>query len=76
VLSGEIVALMDEGECLLQGRRRAVQAAPTTAGATDDQPAYLAFVLIDAEPVPDGGQVTCGSEGQGMMNGVTSWRSA
>src|SRR5262249_47784101 len=52
VLSGEIYALMDEGEVLLKAGDVLVQRGTTQAGSTRaDESAYVAFVLIDAEPV-------------------------
>jgi quercetin dioxygenase-like cupin family protein len=52
VLSGEIHALMDEGEVLLRAGDVLVQRGTNHAWSNrTDAPAYLAFVLIDAEPV-------------------------
>ena len=52
VLSGEIHALMDEGEVLLKTGDVLVQCGTNHAWCNrTDEPAYLAFVLIDAEPV-------------------------
>jgi hypothetical protein len=52
VLSGEIWALMDEGEVLLKAGDVLVQRGTNLAWSNrTDEPAYLAFVLIDAEPV-------------------------
>jgi len=52
VLSGEIYALMDEGEVLLKAGDVLVQRGTNHAWSNrTDEPAYLAFVLIDAEPV-------------------------
>ena len=52
VLSGEIYALMDEGEVLLKAGDVLVQRGTNHAWSNrTDAPAYLAFVLIDAEPV-------------------------
>ena len=52
VLSGEIYALMDEGEVLLRAGDVLVQRGTNHAWSNrTDAPAYLAFVLIDAEPV-------------------------
>ena len=52
VLSGEIYALMEEGEVLLQQGDVLVQRGTNHAWSNrSDQPAILAFVLIDAEPV-------------------------
>jgi mannose-6-phosphate isomerase-like protein (cupin superfamily) len=52
VLSGEIVALMDEGEVLLKAGDVLIQRGTNHAWSNrTNAPAYLAFVLIDAEPV-------------------------
>lgn len=52
VLSGEIYALMDEGEVLLEAGDVLVQRGTNHAWSNrTDEPAYLAFVLIDADPV-------------------------
>jgi len=52
VLAGEIYALMDEGEVLLKQGDVLVQRGTNHAWSNrGDQPAYLAFVLIDAEPL-------------------------
>ena len=52
VLSGEIYALMDEGEVLLKAGDVLVQRGTNHAWSNrTDAPACLAFVLIDAEPV-------------------------
>ena len=52
VLSGEIYALMDEGEVLLRAGDVLVQRGTNHAWSNrTDDPARLAFVLIDAEPV-------------------------
>ena len=52
VLSGEIYALMDEGEVLLKAGDVLVQRGTNHAWSNrTDEPAYVAFVLIDAEPV-------------------------
>ncbi len=52
VLSGEIWALMDEGEVLLKQGDVLVQRGTNHAWSNRaDAPAVLAFVLIDAEPV-------------------------
>ncbi len=52
VLSGEIHALMDEGEVLLKAGDVLIQRGTNHAWSNrTDAPAYLAFVLIDAEPV-------------------------
>ena len=52
VLSGEIYALMDEGEVLLRTGDVLVQRGTNHAWSNrTDEPARLAFVLIDAEPV-------------------------
>ena len=53
VLSGEIYALMDEGEVLLKAGDVLIQRGTNHAWSNrTDAPAYLAFVLIDAEPLP------------------------
>lgn len=52
VLSGEIYAMMDEGEVLLQAGDVLVQRGTNHAWSNrTGEPAVLAFVLIDAEPV-------------------------
>ncbi len=52
VLSGEIYALMDEGEVLLKAGDVLIQRGTSHAWSNrTDAPAYLAFVLIDAAPV-------------------------
>ena len=52
VLSGEIFALMDEGEVLLKQGDVLVQRGTNHAWSNrTSAPAVLAFVLIDAEPV-------------------------
>ena len=52
VLSGEIYALMDEGEVLLKAGDVLVQRGTNHAWSNcADESAYVAFVLIDAEPV-------------------------
>ena len=52
VLAGEIHALMDEGEVLLKAGDVLIQRGTNHAWSNrTDQPAYLAFVLIDAEPL-------------------------
>lgn len=52
VLSGEIYALMDEGETLLKAGDVLIQRGTSHAWSNrTDEPAYVAFVLIDAEPL-------------------------
>jgi hypothetical protein len=52
VLSGEIHALMDEGEVRLSAGDVLIQRGTNHAWSNrTDAPAYVAFVLIDAEPV-------------------------
>ena len=52
VLSGEIVALMDEGEVLLKTGDVLIQRGTNHAWSNrTDAPCYVAFVLIDADPV-------------------------
>ena len=52
VLSGEITALMDEGEVLLKAGDVLIQRGTNHAWSNrTDAPAYLAFVLVDAAPV-------------------------
>src|SRR4029453_4811064 len=51
VLSGEIVAMMDEGEVLLKTGDVLIQRGTNHAWSNrTDASAYVAFVLIDAEP--------------------------
>ena len=52
VLSGEIYALMDEGETLLKTGDVLIQRGTSHAWSNrSDKPARVAFVLIDAKPV-------------------------
>jgi hypothetical protein len=52
VLAGEIYALMDEGEVLLKAGDVLIQRGTNHAWSNrTDEPADVAFVLIDAEPV-------------------------
>jgi mannose-6-phosphate isomerase-like protein (cupin superfamily) len=52
VLSGEIYALMDEGEVLLKAGDVLIQRGTSHAWSNrTEQPCCIAFVLIDAEPV-------------------------
>lgn len=52
VLSGEIYALMDEGEVLLKTGDVLIQRGTNHAWSNrTDEPCYVAFVLIDADPV-------------------------
>ena len=52
VLSGEIWALMDEGEVLLKAGDVLIQRGTNHAWSNrTEEPAYLAFVLIAAQPV-------------------------
>jgi hypothetical protein len=52
VLAGEIYALMDEGEALLKPGDVLIQRGTNHAWSNrTEEPAYLAFVLIDAEAV-------------------------
>jgi hypothetical protein len=52
VLKGEIYALMDEGEKLLKAGDVLIQRGTSHAWSVrTDEPAYVAFVLIDAEPL-------------------------
>jgi hypothetical protein len=52
VLSGEIYALMDEGEVLLKSGDVLIQRGTNHAWSNrTDKPCTVAFVLIDAEPV-------------------------
>jgi mannose-6-phosphate isomerase-like protein (cupin superfamily) len=54
VLSGEIHALMDEGEVLLKAGDVLIQRGTNHAWSNrTDEPAVVAFVLIDAEPVQE-----------------------
>ena len=51
VLSGEIYALMDAGEVLLEAGDVLVQRGTNHAWSNrSDDSAYVAFVLVDAEP--------------------------
>jgi hypothetical protein len=52
VLAGEIYALMDEGEVLLRQGDMLIQRGTKHAWSNrSDEPAWLAFVLVDAAPV-------------------------
>jgi mannose-6-phosphate isomerase-like protein (cupin superfamily) len=52
VLSGEIYALMDEGEVLLKTGDVLIQRGTNHAWSNrTEEPCYVAFVLIDADPV-------------------------
>ena len=52
VLSGEIYALMDEGEVLLKAGDVLIQRGTNHAWSNrTDEPCTVAFILIDAEPV-------------------------
>jgi hypothetical protein len=52
VLFGEIVALMDEGEVILKAGDVLIQRGTNHAWSNrTDEPAHVAFVLIDAEIV-------------------------
>jgi hypothetical protein len=52
VLSGEIYALMDEGEVLLKAGDVLIQRGTNHAWSNrTEQPCSIAFVLIDAEPL-------------------------
>ena len=52
VLSGEIWAIMDDGETRLVGGDMLVQRGTNHAWANrSDEPCIIAFVLIDAKPV-------------------------
>jgi mannose-6-phosphate isomerase-like protein (cupin superfamily) len=52
VLSGEIYALMDEGEVLLKAGDVLIQRGTNHAWSNrTDEPCYVGFVLIDADPV-------------------------
>jgi mannose-6-phosphate isomerase-like protein (cupin superfamily) len=52
VLSGEIYALMDEGEVLLRAGDVLIQRGTNHAWSNrSEEPAHLAFVLVDAEAV-------------------------
>ena len=63
MLSGEIHALMDEGEVLLKAGDVLIQRGTNHAWSNrGDEPAYVAFVLIDAELV---GEATCKRRGCG-----------
>lgn len=54
VLSGEIYALMDDGEVKLEAGDVLIQRGTNHAWSNrTDEPAVLAFVLIDAAPVPE-----------------------
>ena len=53
VIEGEIVALMDEGEKLMKQGDVLIQRGTNHAWANrTDKPARVAFILIDAKPVP------------------------
>jgi len=53
VIEGEIVALMDEGEKLMKQGDVLIQRGTSHAWANrTDKPARVAFILIDAKPVP------------------------
>jgi mannose-6-phosphate isomerase-like protein (cupin superfamily) len=53
VLSGQIYALMDDGEVLLRPGDVLIQRGTNHAWSNrSDEPAILAFVLIDAAPIP------------------------
>ena len=53
VIEGEIVALMDEGERLMKTGDVLIQRGTNHAWANrTEKPARVAFVLIDAKPVP------------------------
>lgn len=52
LLAGEIYAMMDEGEVLMKPGDVLIQRGTNHAWSNrSDEPAYIAFVLIDAEPV-------------------------
>jgi len=52
VLGGEIYAMMDEGEVLLKAGDVLIQRGTNHAWSNrSNEPAYLAFVLIDARPL-------------------------
>jgi mannose-6-phosphate isomerase-like protein (cupin superfamily) len=52
VLSGEIYAMMDEGEVLLRPGDILVQRGTNHAWSNrGEEPAYVAFVLMDAQPI-------------------------
>jgi mannose-6-phosphate isomerase-like protein (cupin superfamily) len=52
VLSGEIYALMDEGEVLLKAGDCLIQRGTNHAWSNrTDQPCRIAFVLVDAQPI-------------------------
>ena len=53
VIEGEIVALMDEGEKVMKQGDVLIQRGTNHAWANrTDKPARVAFILIDAKPVP------------------------
>jgi naringenin degradation protein FdeH len=53
VIEGEVYALMDEGEKLMKTGDVLVQRGTSHAWANrSDKPARVAFILIDAKPVP------------------------
>ena len=53
VIEGEIVALMDEGEKVMKQGDVLIQRGTSHAWANrTDKPARVAFILIDAKPVP------------------------
>jgi mannose-6-phosphate isomerase-like protein (cupin superfamily) len=53
VLSGEIYAMMDEGEVLMKAGDCLVQRGTNHAWSNrTEKPCFVAFVLIDAHPVP------------------------
>jgi len=53
VVEGEIVALMDEGEKVMKQGDVLIQRGTSHAWANrTDKPARVAFILIDAKPVP------------------------
>jgi hypothetical protein len=53
VIEGEIVALMDEGERVMKRGDVLIQRGTSHAWANrSDKPARVAFILIDAKPVP------------------------
>ncbi|WJJ92553.1 cupin domain-containing protein [Neopusillimonas aromaticivorans] len=55
VISGEIYALMDDGETLMRPGDVLVQRGTNHGWSNrSDAPALVAFVLIDAEPVSTG----------------------
>jgi hypothetical protein len=52
LLAGEIYAMMDEGEILMKPGDVLIQRGTNHAWSNrTDEPAYIAFVLIDADPV-------------------------